>query len=462
MGNDRLYVLSEMPVRKAIITLALPTMLGAVVHALYNMADTFFIGKMNDPNAVAAITLSFPLFMLVQAFGNLFATGGASYISRALGKKEFENANKAASISFAFSLVVGVLMTAIALSNLDKILSLIGAGGSTFRYAKTYLSYIMAFAPVMLLQVSLSGIMRAEGATKEATIGMLTGTILNIILDPIFIISFNMGVEGAAIATVIGESVGLLYLIYYFLKRKGIISISPKYFSFDKPIISDIVKVGTPVAINQLLMSSVNTFANSIAASYGDHVIASMGINMRINSLAFMLNHGLAMGYQPFAGYCYGAKKYNRLIKGFKFTITIGAIYAGLFSVFSFTFAPSVIRAFIDNAEIISLGTVIMRAFAVPLIFMPVQVSIMVSFQAMGKALQSLLLSLGRQGLFFIPILLILNYTFALNGFIFAQPLSDFLSTCFAVLLFIRLWKQLRQEIAESRVKAEPVAVSQH
>ena len=222
-------------------------------------------------------------------------------------------------------------MTAIALSNLDKILSLIGAGEVPSSTPKPILAISWLFAPIMLLQVSLSGIMRAEGATKEATIGMLTGTILNIILDPIFIISFNMGVEGAAIATVIGESVGLLYLIYYFLKRKGIISISPKYFSFDKPIISDIVKVGTPVAINQLLMSSVNTFANSIAASYGDHVIASMGINMRINSLAFMLNHGLAMGYQPFAGYCYGAKKYNRLIKGFKFNITIVAIYAACF-----------------------------------------------------------------------------------------------------------------------------------
>jgi len=451
MQTDRLQILEKAPIRKAVVTLALPTMMGMIVQALYNLADTFFIGRLNDANAVAAVTLAFPLFMTLQAFGNLFATGGASYISRALGKKELENPKRAAATSFFLAVGTGIVMAAVFLLNIKRILTLIGAAGDTFRLTQIYLSYIMAFAPVLLLQVSLSGILRAEGATTEAMIGMMTGTVINILLDPIFILTLNLGVRGAAIATIIGNSFGVLYYITYFVRKKSVVSISPAYFSFHRGIIIDICKIGIPVAVNQILMSVVHTFSNAVAASYGDTVIAAMGIVMRTSSLAFMLIHGLALGYQPLAGYCFGAKLFGRLKEGFKFTITIGTVLSALFTAVGLTLAPQIIRAFIDNSEIIALGARVLRLFAVPGLFMSVQITIMVSFQAMGKGLESMILSLGRQGLFFVPSILILNTFFGLNGFIFAHPVSDFLSIFLSVAMFARLLRTLHKQQGQAQ-----------
>ncbi|NLZ39268.1 MAG: MATE family efflux transporter [Firmicutes bacterium] len=456
MSNDRIYILEKMPIQKAIIKLAVPTMLGMIIQALYNLADTFFIGKLNDPNAVAAITISFPVFMVINALGSLFSVGGASYISRALGRKDLENASKAASIAFFFAIASGVLMATLALLNLEKLLIYTGAKNETLMLAKSYLVYIIVFTPFMLLHVSLSGTLRSEGASKEATIGMVAGTIVNILLDPIFILVFKMGVQGAAIATVIGNLAGLLYYAVYFLKKRSSITISVRNFSFDQEIILEIAKIGLPVALNQVLTSFVSAYANSVAASYGEKVIASMGIVMRSSSIAFMLIFGLSMGYQPIAGFCYGGKLYKRLMKGFKTTIISGSILSLFFAVSFFAFAPLIIKAFINNAEVIMLGTRIMRAFTLPMPLMSLQMTIMASFQAMGKGLQSMIISLGRQGLFFLPTLIILNKLFQLNGFIYAQPAADFFTTFLSLVLFSFVWKDLRQQsVAEAKYQLQ-------
>jgi multidrug efflux pump len=453
MNHERLNVLEKMPIQKAIVKLAVPTMLGMIIHSLYNLADTFFIGQLNDPNAVAAVTMAFPVFMIINALGSLFSVGGASYISRALGRKDIKGASKGASIAFMFSIASGVLMAILAFMNLDLLLTFIGTTEQTMLLTKNYLSYVIVFTPVMLLQVSLGGILRSEGASKESTIGMVIGTVVNIILDPLFILTFNMGVQGAAIATVIGNCFGVAYYILYFLRKKSVITISPKLFSFDREIIFDIVKIGLPVALNQVLTSFISAYANAVAASYSENVIASMGIVMRASSMAFTLIFGLSMGYQPIAGFCYGGKLYKRLMDGFKVTVMYGSSLALFFAALLYIFAPVIIKAFIDNAEVIELGTRIMRAHALPMPFMSLQMTIMSSFQAMGKAMQSMIISLGRQGLFFLPLLIILNKLYQLDGFIYAQPAADFFTTFLSLTLFLLVWKDMKQELSLSRDK---------
>jgi multidrug efflux pump len=207
------------------------------------------------------------------------------------------------------------------------------------------------------------------------------------------------------------------------------------------------------VALNQVLTSFISAYANAVAASYSESVIASMGIVMRGSSMAFTLIFGLSMGYQPIAGFCYGGKLYKRLMDGFKVTVMYGSSLALFFAALLYIFAPVIIKAFIDNAEVIELGTRIMRAHALPMPFMSLQMTIMSSFQAMGKAMQSMIISLGRQGLFFLPLLIILNKLYQLDGFIYAQPAADFFTTFLSLTLFLLVWKDMKQELSLSRDK---------
>ncbi|MFZ7121444.1 MAG: MATE family efflux transporter [Eubacteriaceae bacterium] len=453
MDNEKLHILGEMPVKNAILKLAIPTMMGMIIQTVYNLTDTFFIGKLNDPNQVAAISICFPIFMIIQALGNLFSTGGASFISRMLGEKEYEKANKGAAISYYSSIIMAVFTSIVILIFINPIINMIGASDQTFQLAKEYLIIIAVFSFVLVLQVSLSGILRAEGGAKEAMNGMVLGTLINIVLDPIFILGFDMGVNGAAIATVIGNAVGVAYFLSIFIRQKSILRISWKYFSFDKTIYADILKIGAPASLSNILMSVVSAYSNFIAASYGDVVVASFGIVMRISSMAFMLVFGLALGYQPLAGYCYGSKDYTRLMKGLKVTVLYGTYVALFFAVVTFIFSKQLIMVFIGNVEVIEIGSRIMRAFAIPMPFIGIQMTIMVSFQAMGKGMQSLIISIGRQGLFFLPALILLNKYFGLNGFICAQPMADFLTTFLSLGLFVALWRKMQEEMHNKDIK---------
>ncbi|WP_152640001.1 MATE family efflux transporter [Clostridium aceticum] len=442
--EDRTMILESMPVKKAIWALALPTMVAMLIQVIYNMTDTFFIGKLNDPNMVAAISISMPIFMIIQAFGNIFAIGGASLISRLLGKGEKENASQAGAISFWSALAVCTMVSIIGLLFIEPILMFCGASENTIGYGKSYLMIMMLGSPFIGMQMAMGGLLRSEGATKESMIGMMAGSMLNILLDPIFILVLNMGIAGAAVATTIGNIVGFTYYIIFYLKKKGIISISYKHFTFDRHIFAEIFKIGIPASIGMILMSIGMAVANIFAAGFSDDVVAANGVVMRIASTAVMLCIGLAQGCQPLMGYSYGAKKYDRLLETIKRAIIVGTImctgFAGIFVAFSETW----IKIFINDAVVIELGVKILRVLVVSMPLLGVQMVLMIMFQSLGRTVESLIISLGRQGLFYIPALVIFSSLWGFNGFIFALPAADFATTFLSLTLFFMMRKKMQ------------------
>jgi putative MATE family efflux protein len=290
------------PVGTAIIRLAIAAMLA---QAIYNMTDMFFIGQTGDPNMVAAVSLAFPLFMLSQALGNIFATGGSSYISRLLGAKKNDEARYTSSVSFYTALGIGFLLTFVLWIFKTPILRLIGASEGTFAYTNDYFSVVALFMSIAVAGTILSGQMRSEGATDKAMTLQLIGIVLNIILDPILILWCNMGTAGAAWATIVGQSASFVYGVYYFRSKKSKTILSIRLFDY-KPnnmMLSQVLSVGIPAGLSNIIMSVSNILGNRIAASYGDFVVGGIGVQMRIASLYFMVIFALVQGYQPFAGF---------------------------------------------------------------------------------------------------------------------------------------------------------------
>ncbi|MCR3923372.1 MAG: MATE family efflux transporter [Firmicutes bacterium] len=447
--QDRTHILESMPVNKAIWTLAIPTMIAMLIQVVYSMTDTFFIGKLNNPNMVAAIAISMPIFIVIQAFGNMFAIGGASLISRLLGKGEKEAASQAGSITFWSALAICITVSLLGLIFIEPLLLFCGASVNTLGFAKGYLRIMLLGSPFIGMQMALSGLLRSEGATKESMIGMLSGTILNMVLDPIFILFLNMGVAGAALATTIGNLVGFSYYIFFYLKKKGVISIALKHYKFDLTVYAGIFKIGIPASVGMILMSIGFAFANVYAAGFGDDVVAANGVVMRITNIAIMLTIGLAQGCQPLMGYSYGAKRIGRLMETVKRAITIstvmGLFFATLFSLFSDVW----IRVFINDARVIELGVQIIRAFVIAMPFLGTQMVLMTMFQSLGKTVESLIISLGRQGLFFIPALIIFSSRWQFNGFIYALPVADIATTLLSVTLFLFMKKKLQLSYKE-------------
>lgn len=451
---DRLGILESMPVKKAIRTLAVPTMVAMLIQVVYNMTDTFFIGKLNDPNMVAAISISMPIFFIIQAFGNVFAIGGASLISRLLGKGEKESASQIGAISFWSALFICTFMSVIGLFFLEPLLMFCGASENTIGFGKSYLMILFFGGPFIGMQMAMGGLLRAEGATRESMAGMMSGSILNMVLDPIFILLLNMGVAGAALATTIGNIAGFLYYINFYFKKRGVISISLKHYSINGKAYADIFKIGIPASVGMILMSIGFALANIFAAGFGDNVVAANGVVMRITSIAVMLAMGLAQGCQPLMGYSYGAKNYNRLWETIKTATTIGTIIGFIFAGMFITFSDIWIKVFINDAVIIYLGERIIRVYSLSMPFLGAQMVLMTMFQALGKTVESLIISLGRQGLFFIPALVIFSSLWGFNGFIFALPVADITTVCLSVTLFLFMKKKIDTSCEEEVAKA--------
>jgi putative MATE family efflux protein len=432
------------PVGTAIIRLALPMVAAMLAQAVYNMTDMFFIGQTGDPNMVAAVSLAFPLFMITQALGNIFATGGSSYISRMLGAKKSAEAKHTSAVSFYAAFCVGLLFAVILMIFRTPVLRLIGASDVTFSYTSDYFSVVNIFMPIAAAGTVLGGQMRSEGATGSAMRAMLIGIVLNIVLDPVFILWLDMGTAGAAWATVAGQAASFVYGVRYFLSKKTLLSVRPADCRPNKAMLFQILSIGIPAGLGNIIMSVSNILGNRIAASYGDFVIAGIGVQMRIASLYFMLVLALAMGYQPFAGFNYGAKNYARLRKGFKCAILYATFLCIAGSAILRLFGDALIRFFINDVPTIEAGRAMMHTFVWGLPFIGSQVTLMVSFQSFGKSIQAMLITLGRQLLFYLPLLYLLNHIFGFNGFVWAQPAADILTTGIAAVLSRPLFRAMR------------------
>ena len=434
-------------VPRTIAKFAIPTILSQLVTLLYNLADTFFVGHTNDPSQVAALTLSFPIFMTLTMVGNLFGIGANSFISRSLGQGHREKASKASTFAFYGSLAGVLVIIATLAIFMSPILKTIGAVTlETFQATRQYLTWTVLYGGISTVAALMLGhLIRSEGNTKQASIGMALGGILNIVLDYIFVPTLGLGAEGAAIATCFSNIVSFLYLLQVVLRTKGtVIVLNPAKFSFVPHIAKQVILVGIPAAAIIVLGSSANIVLTHFMSEYGDVSIAAFGIVQKIGSIAIQITVGLTQGIMPLLGYCYGANDIKRLKEINKCSFIILGLYAALCIIVVETFAAPLINLFISEAATVEKGVQFLRIwfFCAPgMCFTNLFGSI---FQSMGKWLQSLILSVIRQAGFLFPLLVIMNTFVGEIGLVCAQPIADTVTLFIGIIFYITSMKKYK------------------
>lgn len=454
--KKREKIFSSYPIPKAVAALALPCVLSNIVNVIYNMADTYFVSLMEDTNATAAVSITMPVFLFFVAFGNIFGVGGSAYISRSLGAGKREKVKQISSFCVFSSIGAGVLLLSLILIFINPLVSGLGASaGAVSEYSRDYLKYIALGGPLIVTSITASNLIRGEGAAKESMIGMMIGTVTNIILDPVMILIFDMGVGGAAIATVIGNLASVVYYAFYLIRGNSILSCNPKRFYAGNGIASNVIPIGVPAAINNILMSLSNIILNNLMKDYGEAAVAALGIAMKVNMLIVFVQMGMGMGIQPLIGYSFGAKNIKRLKGTIKFTILCTVIFGTILSVLYFIFTSSIINLFNGENDplVTEYGVKILRALIITGPFIGIMFAFNFAFQGMGKPVPSLVLSLGRQGLIFLPVVIIMNRIFAFDGIIYAQPAADLICVVLSAIMFAVIVS--KQKRADSPLKAE-------
>ncbi len=451
--NKQVELMSNAPVSNAILKMSIPVVFGMMVQVLYNLVDTFFVGQLGDKDQLAAANITTPLFMLLMAIATIVSTGAASYISRSLGKKDHATADKTLSTGVAICTGIGVIVTVVGLIFIKPFITILGASDTVYPFAYQY-SFVMILGAVpVMLNYAGGQLLRSEGAAMPSIIGMLIGTVVNVILDPVFIFGFDMGIQGAAIATVLGNMAALGYYIFYYLSGKSLVKLKISSISGAKDIWGQTFAIGVPAAFSQFLMSGALIVCNNLARPYGDNAIAGMGVSAKLMYIGTFIFMGFAAGCQPLIGYNYGARNFSRarnIIKtGVGMTLGIGVALTILFAIF----ASGLISIFAkDLPEVINQGTTVLRISMFSFLVLGPQMLATTSIQAFGKAKASLILSVARQGLFYIPLLFLLNSSFQFQGLIWAQPLSDAITLVLAIILLSDI---LKKSMADT--DAEPV-----
>ncbi len=439
MDNKKsLEIFENAPVHKAVFQNALPAMAAMLMVLIYNLADTFFIGQTNDDIQVAAVSLATPVFLLFMAVGTVFGIGGTSVISRAMGEGRKEYAKKVCAFCMWGCVGTGILMSVLFLLFMDQLLALVGASADTWGYAKTYLIIVCLSGPSILIANCYSNVIRAEGQSGKAMMGQLIGNLLNVILDPIMILVFGWDIAGAAIATVIGNVVGAGYYILYFLRGQSTLSISIKDFTTRDKVASGVLAIGVPAALGSLLMSVSNIIMNNQMVQYGDMALAGIGVAMKITMMTGMVCIGLGQGVQPLLGYCVGARKWDRYKGILKFSLIFAFILSTILTIICYIFTNEIVSVFLTDTSAFAYGVSFSRILLSTSFLFGVFYVLTNALQASGAATESLIINISRQGLIYIPTMLILGTVFHETGLIWAQPVADVLSLALAVILYIR------------------------
>ena len=416
------------PVGRLVVSLAIPTIISMLVTAIYNIGDTFFVSKLGT-SASGAVGIVFSLMAIIQAVGFTIGMGSGTWISRLLGAQKVEEANTVASSGFFVVFLFGILLAVFGLSRIDGLMRLLGATDTILPYARDYASYILYAAPIMAASFLLNNILRAEGKARLAMVGLTTGGLLNLVLDPIFIFVLDLGIAGAAIATAISQCVSFGILISWFIRKQSITRINLGGVTRSLPLYATILKNGFPAFIRQALASVATIALNLAAAVHGDAAVAAMAIVSRLFMFVFAVNLGIGQGYMPVAGYNYGAGKYDRVRGAFFFTLKATSALMTVGGIAGFVFAPDLIRVFIrTDAEVVRIGVVALRAMCLVMPLVPMGVVTNMTYQSIGRYGVSTLLSLARQGIFFLPLILVLPKFVGLTGVQITQALSDVLT----------------------------------
>ena len=453
MDNSKTELFESMPIPKAVVTLSVPSVISSLVMVIYSLADTFFVGMMNDPVQNAAVTLAAPLLLAFNAVNNLFGIGSSSMMSRALGRKDYDTVYRSSAFGFYASLICSLLFSLLYGVLQSPILVMLGANAETIQATADYLFWtvLLGSAP-SILNVVLAYLVRAEGSSLHASIGTMCGCLLNIVLDPIFILPWglNLGAAGAGCATCLSNTVACLYFfVLLFVKRgKTYVCIKPSMFRPSKQIVKGVCGVGIPASIQNLLNVTGMTILNNFTSAYGSDPVAAMGIAQRVNIVPFQIAMGFSQGIMPLISYNYTSGNIKRMKKTFMFTakISLGFILAVMLT-FVFAAEP-IISMFMKNESIVAYGAAFQRGFCFALPFLCIDFLALGVFQSCGMGMKSFIFAVVRKIVLEIPALFVLNWLFPLYGLAYAQFVAELILGTIAVVMLVRMFRRLEREHA--------------
>ena len=440
--SDKYTFLTQAPVHRVIGAMAIPTIISMLLTSMYNLVDTFFVGKINT-QSTAAVGVVFSVMFFIQAFSFFFGNGSGNYISRQLGAQNTKDAEVMASTGLFYTLVFSLIVMLLGWIFLEPISILLGSTPTILPYTRQYLGISLLGTPFIMGTFCINNQMRFQGFTKYSVYGVISGSIINCLLDPVFIFGFSMGVSGAAVASVIGQISGFVIMLIM-SQKEGVIHYTHRRISFEGRFVKEIIAGGTP-SISRQGLASVSTIAlNSVAGNYGDAAIAAMSIVTRISMFIFSVIVGLGQGFQPMCGFCYGAKLYDRVKEGFWFSTKIGTFFLLFWSVVLIIFSGEVVSLFRDDPQVIAIG---IPALRYQMIIFPACSFMMMAnmmMQTCRKTIRANILAASRQGLFFIPLIFVLPYFYGLFGVEICQAVSDIISLIVTIPIVWSAFKEMR------------------
>lgn len=441
--NNKLELLGSAPIPKALMALGILIMIGMLINALYNLVDAYFVSGLGK-SQMGAISVVFPLGQVVVGLGLMFGNGAASYLSRLLGRGDKDTADKVASTALYSSILIGAIIILLSAIFLKPILVMLGATETIMPYALTYARIYVLSCIFNVFNVTMNNIVSSEGAAKTTMCALLLGAVLNIGLDPLFIYTLDMGVEGAAIATAISQMVSTLVYLTYVLRKKSVFSFSIKEFSPTRQMITEILKIGVPTLVFQLLTSLSIALINRASSNYGDSVIAGMGAVTRVTSMGTLVVFGFLKGFQPIAGFSYGAKKFDRLREAIKTSIIWSTSFCLVVGLVMAVFSTQIISQFTEgDNQMILVGQKSLFANGITFILFGFYTVYSSLFLALGKGAAGFFLGVCRQGVCFVPVILLLPMVWGMNGILYAQPIADVISVVITVFMALHLHREL-------------------
>lgn len=450
MNENRIKILKEENIDKALFKLGIPMVISLLVAALYNVVDTYFVSGLGK-EAVAAVSVAFPIQLIFLGIGLTFGAGAGSYISRLLGAKNNKEANIVATVSLFSSAIMAIILAIVLFYSLDSVMKFMGATPVIMELAKTYTSLFIIGGVLGAVNVTLGNLAVSQGAAKISLKAMIVGSLSNIILDPIFIFKLNLGVKGAAIATLIARVITSLMYLIYFIGDKNLIKIKIQNFKPTVAIYKEILKIGISLLILQILQTIAISKISYAASFYGEEAIAAMGIVLRIVTLGTNVVAGYMKGLQPIAGFNYGAKDYERVQEAIKSSIKWTTLFCIVWTAIIYLFAPSILSIFGKDKDVLRIAIPALRAAVIMFITFGFQFTYATLYLAIGKALAGAFLNSLRQGIVFIPVILLLPKMMGLDGVIYAQAISDVLTTIITVPFALSVSKQLESKIIFSK-----------
>ena len=448
--NDKIQLFENTPIPKAVSKLAIPTILSSLVMVLYNLADTYFVGMVNDPVQNAAVTLAAPVLLAFNAVNNLFGVGSSSMMSRALGRKDYETVYRSSAFGFYCALGCGVLFSLLCTILFQPLLNLLGADAVTAEATGSYLRWTVLFGAVpAILNVVLAYLVRAEGSSLHASIGTMSGCLLNIVLDPIFILPWglNLGAAGAGLATFLSNCVACLYFFVLLFVRRGntFVCIRPRKFCLRRAIVLGVCGVGVPAAIQNLLNVTGMTILNNFTSGFGADAVAAMGISQKINMVPMYIAMGLSQGIMPLVSYNFSSGNTRRMKDTIFFAARVSLSFLAAVTALYYVFSGNLIALFMENEAIIAYGTRFLRGFCLGTPFLCMDFLAVGVFQAVGMGREALIFAVLRKVVLEIPALFLLNWLFPLYGLAYAQFSAEVVLAAAAVVVLARLFRRLEK-----------------